>query len=99
MQKPMDIQRHKNIIIGHWEPGNGTSYKAIAVRWQIGGYMQALGNVSNGWLVVNCLTGRAYLLQDKVGYLHPEYVEEKFGGRLADAEKMAELISAMLDRG
>ena len=40
--------------IGEYEPGNGTSYKAIVVKFPFNSSFNVMGRVSDGWLVVNC---------------------------------------------
>ena len=65
-------------LIGHWEPGNGTSYKVIAVLWHHDGYMHVLGCVSDGWLD---------------GWLTADYVQEKFVVNRPPHEEVARGIS------
>lgn len=82
---------------GHYEPGNGTSYRVIAVRWQDAEYQQALGEVSDGWLVVSCNSGRAYLFQAE-GCLYDGYIQEHLGGLPGDYPYFGDLVRAVLER-
>ena len=82
---------------GHYEPGNGTSYRAIAVRWKSDEYQQILGAVSDGWLVVSCNTGKAYLFQSH-GTLLDEYIQKHLGGYNADYPYFGDLIRELINR-
>lgn len=83
--------------IGVYEPGNGTSYKVIAVPWHHAGYMHALGRVSVGWLVINCNNGSAYLFQNG-SLLVDDYIQEKLGGYKGDYPYLGDLIRKILER-
>jgi hypothetical protein len=90
---------HSDMVIGEYEPGNGTRYTALAIPWtdekqlMLGG----IGVVSDGWLVTYCNTGRAYLLQ-REGFLTDEYVAEKFVIGQGDLPYAAELIRTLTGR-
>lgn len=86
------------VRIGHYEPGNGTAYGAIAVRWQNAAYQQTLGRVEDGWLVVSCNTGRAYLFQ-REGVLLDEYIQKHLGGYPGDYPYFGDLIRTLVGRG
>jgi len=84
--------------IGEYEPGNGTRYTAVAVRWDVGArLMGALGVVSHGWLVASGNSGRAALFQDH-GYLVDSYIQEHLGGCPGDYPYFGNLIRAMVGR-
>ena len=83
--------------IGTYEPGNGTRYQVIAVPWRYEGCLGALGYVANGWLVVNCLNGLAYLFQ-KSAYLIDDYIQEKLGGFEGDYPYLGDLVREVLER-
>lgn len=84
--------------IGEYEPGNGTSYKAIAIKFPFDSSFNALGSISlGGWLVVNCNTQLAYLFKEK-GYLHDSYIQEKLGGLRGDYPWFGDLIRKLLGR-
>ncbi len=94
----INIKRHDNgVHTGHYEPGNATSYRAIAVPWHNAEYQQFLGSVSDGWLVVSCNTGRAYLFQEK-GILLDEYIQEHLGGYRSDYPHFGDLIRTLIGR-
>jgi len=82
---------------GHYEPGNGTSYRAIAVRWRDAEYQQHLGTISDGWLVVSCNTGRAYLFQAHEP-LADNYIREHLGGLPGDYPHFGNLIRRLINR-
>lgn len=85
------------IRTGHYEPGNGTSYRAIAVRWRNAEYQQALGLVEDGWLVVSCNTGQAHLFQ-REGALLDEYIQKHLGSGLGDYPHFGDLVRALIGR-
>ena len=85
--------------IGVYEPGNGTRYVAVAIPWRGDINMAALGEVTDGWLLV-AGNGRAYCFQSK-GFLTDDYVEEKLGGKgynECDIPHLAHLIRTLLGR-
>lgn len=86
------------VRIGEYEPGNGTSYMAVAVPWEYSGSMNALGGVEGcGWLVVNCLNRLAYLFRNG-GQLADDYIQEKLGGTKRDYPYLGDLIRRLLGR-
>jgi len=88
----------RNIFIGKYEPGTGTSYKAIAVRWASEANFNALGSIRvGGWLVVNCNTRLSYLFQGK-GMLMDSYIQEKLGGLNADYPYFGDLVRRLVKR-
>ena len=92
------VSEHDNgLRLGHYEPGNGTSYRAIAVPWNIDEYQQALGTVSDGWLVVSCNTARAYLFQ-RGGFLLDEYIAKHLGGGEGDYPHLGDVVRTLLAR-
>ena len=97
LTKEPAIKDYGSIRLGHYEPGNGTAYQAIAVRWQFGEYQGALGMVGDGWLVVYCNTGRAYLFQ-RGGYLADDYIQEHLGGLHGDYPYVGDFIRKLIDR-
>lgn len=80
--KDIIIRKLENgILVGEYEPGNGTNYKAIAVEFPSEDNFNYLGAIrSPGWLVVNCNNGKSWLFQ-KQGYLADRYVQEKLGSK------------------
>ena len=90
---------NSDMVIGAYEPGNGTRYTAIAMPWKDENQMilGGIGVVSDGWLVTYCNTGRAYLLQ-KEGWLTNEYLAEKFVIYREDIPYAAELIRTLTGR-
>ena len=86
-----------NRIIGEYEPGNGTSYTAVAVRWRVDVVMGAMGYINDGWLVVSGNSGKAYLFQYK-GTLLDEYIQEHLGGFAGDYPYFGDLIRKLVDR-
>jgi len=95
--KPITIIREGDFRIGEYEPGNGTNYKAIAIKWSSNQYMKALGRVTFGWLVVNCNTRLAHLFQEK-GLLTDDYIQEKLGGLDNDYPYFGNLIRRLIGR-
>jgi hypothetical protein len=93
------LTENNGMLVGEYEPGNGTRYTALAIPWtdqdqlMLGG----IGVVSDGWLVTYCNTGRAYLLQKK-GWLTNEYLAEKFVIYREDIPYAAELIRTLTGR-
>ena len=88
----------KNILIGEYNPGNGTNYKAIGVRWISEKNFNALGSIRlGGWLVVNCNNGRAHLFQGR-GLLVDDYIQEKLGGLREDYPYFGDLIRTLISR-
>ncbi len=92
------LDTNARIRMGHYGPGNGTSYKAIAISWDFPGSFQGLGSISpGGWLVVNCLNCRAYLFQ-RDGFLVDSYIQEKLGLSQGDYPYFGDLIRELLGR-
>jgi len=87
-----------NILTGEYNPGNGTNYKAIAVRWPSEANFNHLGTINpGGWLVVNCNNGLAYLFKEK-GLLLDGYIQEKMGGLPSDYPYFGDLIRKLISR-
>jgi len=87
-----------NILIGEYEPGNGTSYKAIAIRWESEANFNELGEIrAPGWLVINCNTRLSHLFQGK-GTLVDSYIREKLGGRREDYPYFGDLVRRLMGR-
>lgn len=84
--------------IGEYEPGNGTSYKAIAVKFPFNSNFKMMGRVSDGWLVVNCNIARSHLFQ-REGLLFDKYIREKLGGGPDDFPYFGDLIRKLIYRG
>ena len=97
MQTEILIKESNGIRTGHYEPGNGTSYRAIAVHWQNEEYQQMLGRVSDGWLVVSCNTGKAYLFQAN-GFLVDDYIWGHLGGLPSDYPHFGDLVRKLIER-
>lgn len=97
MQRIFIREARGGVRLGHYEPGNGTSYRAIAVPWADEEYQQALGTVSDGWLVVSCNSARAYLFQ-RGGFLLDEYIADHLGGGSGDYPHFGDLVRALLER-
>jgi len=93
----VDIKDYGDIRLGEYEPGNGTNYKAVACRWNYAGYMNALGRVSDGWLVINCNNQKAYLFQ-KEDYFADDYIQEKLGGFPRDYPFFGDLVRELIGR-
>lgn len=93
------ITRQGDMVIGEFEPGNGTRYTAIAVPWAAHSdlMMGALGALANGWLVTSGNTARSYLFQ-KEGALTDRYIQERLGGGPPDYPFFGDLIRQMLQR-
>lgn len=91
--------RGGNLVVGEYEPGNGTRYTALAVPVWLGPaqVMGALGFVSDGWLVVSGNSGRASLLQ-KDGILVDAYIAKHLGGLPGDYPYFGDLIRLMVGR-
>ena len=88
----------RDISIGKYEPGTGTSYKAIAVRWESEANFNILGEIrAGGWLVVSCNTGLSYLFLGE-GTLMDSYIREKLGGLSADYPYFGDLIRRLIGR-
>jgi len=90
------IEERSNYLYAKYEPGNGTSYQIVAFPWP-GGDFQALGNIGpGGWLVICGLTGRSYLFRGE-GFLHRDYIMEKFGLSFrADGDLLARLVGIVV---
>jgi RNA polymerase sigma factor (sigma-70 family) len=90
---------NSDMVIGAYEPGNGTRYTALAMPWKDEKQLMlgSIGVVSDGWLVVYCNNGRSYLLQ-KEGWLTNEYLAEKFVIYREDIPYAAELIRTLTGR-
>ncbi|MEE9519418.1 MAG: hypothetical protein V3V93_04045 [bacterium] len=80
-----------------YEPGNGTAYSAVAMRYRLGS-CGGLGSVDDGWVVVSGLTCKAYLFQKDGGPLVDEYIKEKFGGLDGDYPFFGDLVRTLVDR-
>lgn len=96
----ISIKEHPTLAktkVGHYEPDNGTSYRAIAVEWNSSDYMQALGTISDGWLVVNCLNRMSYLFQ-RSGILTDDYIQEKLGLGVGDYPYFGDLVRSLIER-
>jgi RNA polymerase sigma factor (sigma-70 family) len=90
---------NSDMVIGEYEPGNGTRYTAIGILWTDENQMMlgGIGVVSDGWLVTYCNTGRTYLLQ-REGWLTDGYIAKKFGIGQGDIPYAAELIRTLTGR-
>jgi len=89
---------NEHILVGEYEPGNGTNYKAIAVRWPSDASFNYLGSIySEGWLVVNCNTRLAYLFQEQ-GVLVDKYIRETLGGTEEDYPYFGDLVRKLISR-
>jgi hypothetical protein len=99
MNKEIEIRHlQPGVTMGHYEPDNGTSYRAIAISWNSEVYLQGLGCISaEGYLVVNCLNCKAYLFQ-KNGFLVDSYIQEKLGLSQGDYPYFGDLIRRLLNR-
>lgn len=87
-----------NILIGEYEPGNGTSYQAIALRWESAANFKTLGRIApGGWLVVSCNTRLSHLFQAK-GMLTDRYIREKLGGLKEDYPYFGDLVRRLIRR-
>ena len=93
----LTIHHETDYRVGEWEPGNGTRYTAVAIRWVTPILMNRMGYVEDGWLVVCGLTGKAHLLQAR-GYLADHYLAEHFGILPGDFPWAGDLIRALVDR-
>jgi hypothetical protein len=93
------LKLHSDILIGEYEPDNGTRYTAIAIPWKDENCMMlgSIGTVADGWLVTYCNTGRTHLLQ-KEGYLTDDYIAEKFVIGPGDILWAGELIRLLVNR-
>jgi hypothetical protein len=91
---------NSDMVIGEYEPGNGTRYTALAIPWtdQDRSMLGSIGVVSDGWLVVYCNNGRAYLLQGGKSFLTDGYIAEKFVIGREDIPYAAELIRTLTGR-
>ncbi len=90
----------EHVRLGHYEPGNGTSYRVIAIRGNFG-EQQSLGYVEGeGWVVVSCMGHRqAYLFRGMEGdYLSDDYIQEKLGGSAGDYPYFGDLVRAIIGR-
>ncbi len=83
--------------IGEYEPGNGTRYTAVAVRWRFDGLMGRMGCVEDGWLVVSGNSGKAYLFQHS-GTLLDEYIQKHLGGFAGDYPFFGDLVRKLVER-
>jgi hypothetical protein len=92
------IELNKHILVGEYNPGNGTNYKAIAVKWPSGANFNYLGCIyPEGWLVINCNTCLAYLFQRKKMLADP-YIQEKLGGAKEDYPYFGDLVRKLISR-
>jgi len=92
------IELNEHILVGEYEPGNGTNYKAIAVRWPSDASFNCLGTINpGGWLIVNCNNGLAYLFKEK-GLLADWYIQEKLGGTKEDYPYFGDLVRKLISR-
>tara|TARA_Y100000310_G_scaffold326184_1_gene390750 strand:+ start:2797 stop:3102 length:306 start_codon:yes stop_codon:yes gene_type:complete len=97
MTNPHITVLDNGVLVGEYEPGNGTRYTAVAVPWAFEDMMGALGQVSEGWLGGSGNTARTYLLQ-RGGYLVDDYIQSKFGGLPGDYPYFGDLIRALTGR-
>ena len=91
------ITLRRRVRIGEYEPGNGTRYTAVAVRWRFDVVMGAMGYVDDGWLVVSGNSGKAYLFQH-TGTLLDEYIQEHLGGFNGDYPYFGDLVRKLIGR-
>ena len=92
---------NKDILAGEYSPGNGTNYKAIAVRWPSDASFNYLGSIhKGGWLVINCNTRLAYLFQQRgMGLILADwYIQEKLGGTKEDYPYFGDLVRKLISR-
>ncbi len=88
----------EHVRLGHYEPGNGTSYRVIAIRGNFG-EQQSLGYVEgDGWVVVSCMGHRQAYLFKEGGYLDDYYIQEKLGGFPGDYPHFGDLVRAIISR-
>ena len=74
---------------------DGTRYEALVIP-VTDFSLEMLGAVDDGYLVVDGLTRRSYLLNRK-GYLDPAYIGEKFPEMsVCDVENFITLLSALM---
>lgn len=87
-----------NVYLGEWNPGNGTNYKVIAIRWMSDKNFNCLGAIDPmGWLVVNCNNSFSHLFQGS-GYLLDSYIREKLGGNSEDYPYFGDLVRKLINR-
>jgi len=92
------IELNEHILVGEYEPGNGTNYKAIAVRWLSDASFNHLGSIhTGGWLVISCNTCLAYLFQER-GILVDWHIQEKLGGTKEDYPYFGDLVRKLISR-
>ena len=86
-------------LVGQYEPGNGTRYTAVAIRWRSSPdlVMGRIGVVSDGWLLVSGNSGRAYLFQ-RYGPLVDDYIQDHLGGSAGDYPYFGDLVRALIGR-
>lgn len=90
--------KRKNEFRATWEPGDGTKYDLWARRIFSIDSFGCLGSVTEGWMIVCALNGRAYLFQ-RLGVLDTEYVAEHLGlDNAVSALKITALIGFALER-
>jgi len=96
MPEPIVERREDGIIFGKYEPGNGTSYKALATP--VKGLVDCgwLGSIGGGWIVVSGMANcRGYLVPCNI-YLDVSWVGEHFDLVGEDALCFTKLLEAML---
>jgi len=81
---------------------DGTRYEVMAIRLKGKVSFGSLGTVTDGWLIIEGLNRRAYLLQP-TGYLDEAYIYEKLCKQAyplswKDAENLTQLIREATDR-
>ncbi len=96
LRGPSVVHREDGIIFGKYEPGNGTSYKALATP--VKGMVDCgwLGSIRVGWIVVSGMANcRGYLIPSNI-HLDVGWVAEKFDLVGVDVEMFTKLLEAML---
>ena len=98
MRKEIMIYPLGGALVGECQQINGTSYRAIAIRWMSGQNFNAMGCIDpGGFLVINCNTRLAYLFQEK-GLLVDSYIQEKLGGLSGDYPYFGDLVRELISR-
>ena len=91
------VEHRDGYIYGKYEPGNGTSYKALA--FPIKDYVDCgwMGSINGGWLIVSGLANcRGYLLP-KNPYLSVGWIADHFDLVGEDARYFTRLLQKMLE--
>lgn len=94
-QRVLDIE---TALLDRREPGDGTRYDMIAIRVLGTVTCGRLGRITDGWLVVCGLTGRAYLFADG-DHVVSWYIIEKLGITNAISARQTAKQIATLIRG